>query len=788
MSCSRSPRCRRWSSRAPTCAPGGVAARRPLMGAFLLALAGLLAARDVTTFLAFWELMTLCPAAAILAARRDDAVRARCVRLRRRSPTSAARASGWRCSCLPRTARSAIRPRSRRPAGRSDARGDRALVGFGTKAGLVPLHSWLPRAHPVAPAPPLGADVGGDDQGRALRADPGRVRVARARRRCGSGSRCWRSASLSALGGVLYALVQHDLKRLLAFHSIENVGIIALGLGASIAASRTPAARRGRRSRSPRRCCTSLNHAVFKALLFLGAGAFERAVGSLDLDRLGGLLRRMPWTGGAFLVGAMAIAGLPPLNGFASEWLTLQSLLHVALEPAVGVALAGAVCAGRARRRPRRWRCCCFVKVVGLVLLGPPRRAGGARRRVEAPPAMRAGDGRCSPGCASRSGCVPGLLVPTLAGLAPGGGGELRRHAGPRLPGTGSLPARWRWRSRSSPCRRPARARRAARGAPRPRPSVGLRPAGRPGAELDLGRLHQAAAARARGGAAPAPRDRGGRGRRASCSSVALRERGPAARSTRCSTSRRRARGAARRGVRAPAADRQRAHVRRVSARARPRACWRWRGRERSDERDRRRRCRSAGSRSRRCCPGTIQALKARLQGRRGPSPLQPYRELRRLWGKSARRPAAATGRLYRLRAARSSPRACSSRWPRAGRRALRDWGLGHDALVLVGLLALARFALAAGGWDTGSGFALMGAAPRPDARGVRRGAAGPRAARSRRCPPAAPTCVAMSAAAGGSAIWSEPAHWCGAARVRARRRSSRPAASRSTTPTPISS
>ena len=139
--------------------------------------------------------------------------------------------------------------------------------------------------------------------------------------------------------------------------------------------------RRGRRSRSAAALLHTLNHAVFKALLFLGAGAFERAVGSLELDRLGGLLRRMPWTGGAFLVGAVAIAGLPPLNGFASEWLTLQALLHV---PAYGRRRGRHRRGDRARARSprrRRWRVFCFVKVVGLVLLGaaPARGVRGGR-------------------------------------------------------------------------------------------------------------------------------------------------------------------------------------------------------------------------------------------------------------------------------------------------------------------------------------------------------------------------------------------------------------------------
>src|SRR5207302_304093 len=114
----------------------------------------------------------------------------------------------------------------------------------------------------------------------------------------------------------------------------------------------------------------------------------ERAVGALELDRLGGLLRRMPWTGGAFLLGAMAIAGLPPLNGFASEWLTLQALLHVPASGRIGDGLAGAL-ALAALAATAALAVLCFVKVVGLVLLGPPRRAA-ASTAVEPPLAMRA--------------------------------------------------------------------------------------------------------------------------------------------------------------------------------------------------------------------------------------------------------------------------------------------------------------------------------------------------------------------------------------------------------------
>ena len=162
----------------------------------------------------------------------------------------------------------------------------------------------------------------------------------------------------------------------------------------------------------------TLNHAVFKALLFLGAGAFERAVGSLELDRLGGLLRRMPWTGAAFLVGAMAIAGLPPLNGFASEWLTLQALLHVPPTAASGTALAGAI-ALAALAATAALAVFCFVKVVGLVLLGAAAARASAAAPASAPARCALRVGRSSRSRASCSALVPGLLFASLVGLAP---------------------------------------------------------------------------------------------------------------------------------------------------------------------------------------------------------------------------------------------------------------------------------------------------------------------------------------------------------------------------------
>jgi hydrogenase-4 component B len=403
-----------------------------LTAAFLLALTGVLAARDVVGFLAFWELMTLLPAAAILVARRDADVRAAVQAYL--AITHLGGAGVW-VALLTLADHGAIGGVVVLGTGVQTLVAIAALIGFGTKAGLIPLHSWLPRAHPVAPAH-LSALMSGLMLKVALY---GLIRVefewlgATLR---WLGIALLAAGLLSALGGVLWALMQRELKRLLAYSSIENVGIVLLGLGASMLFADA-----GEPAWAAIAFAAALlqiaAHALFKVLLFLAAGAFERATGGLDLDRLGGLLGRMPWTGGAFLVGTMAAAGVPPLSGFAAEWLTLQSLLHVALHGPLGVALAAAVAfAGLAATAALALLC--FVKVAGLVLLGPARRPEVAAA-VEAPLPMRAGVVALA-ALSVALGLVPGLLLPTLAGLAPGGGAGIPRHAGLALPGTGSLP------------------------------------------------------------------------------------------------------------------------------------------------------------------------------------------------------------------------------------------------------------------------------------------------------------------------------------------------------------
>ncbi len=404
-----------------------------LTGVFVLVLAEVLCARDPMTFLAGWELMTLLPAAVILVGRSDEGAR-RSVFLYI-AVTHIAGAGTWIAVLL--AAHAGVLDGSHmvaRGSGLQVAIALTALVGMGTKAGVMPLHSWLPRAHPIAPAP-VSALMSGVMIKVAVY---GLVRVLvdwLGVLPLWLGVLVLALGALSAVGGVVYALFQHDLKRLLAFHSIENVGIIVLGLGACLLL-RARGADTWAALALAAALLHTLNHAVFKSLLFLGAGAFERAVGSLDLDRLGGLLRRMPWTGGAFLVGSLAIAGVPPLNGFASEWLTLQALVHVPAYGGLGDGLAGAL-ALAALGATAALAVFCFVKVVGLVLLGPPRRAQVADAR-DAPLAMRAAVVALAAACIVL-GVAPGLLVASLARLAPWHV-SITRSAALHAPGTGSLP------------------------------------------------------------------------------------------------------------------------------------------------------------------------------------------------------------------------------------------------------------------------------------------------------------------------------------------------------------
>jgi hydrogenase-4 component B len=402
-----------------------------LTGGFCLVLVGLLVARDVASFLAFWELMTLLPATVILVVRHDEQARRDVFAYL--AITHLGGIGVW-VSLLVLAGHGALGGAPLSDPGLRALVAVAAMVGFGTKAGVMPLHSWLPRAHPLAPAH-VSSLMSGVMIKLALY---GLIRVLfewAAPMPLWVGLTLLAIGGLSAVGGVLYALFQHELKRLLAFHSIENVGIIVLGLGASLVFASI-----GRPQWSAIAFAAALlhtlNHAVFKASLFLGAGSFSSVVGSLELDRLGGLLGRMPWTAGAFALAAMAIAGLPPLNGFASEWMTLQSLLHVAVFGTFGVSLAAALSTA-ALAATAALAVFCFVKVIGLVLLGAGRRPE-CEAATETSVGMR-GPVVCLAALCVVLGVLPGLLVPKLAHLGPGAI-ALKARPGIYLPGTGNLP------------------------------------------------------------------------------------------------------------------------------------------------------------------------------------------------------------------------------------------------------------------------------------------------------------------------------------------------------------
>ena len=258
------------------------------------------------------------------------------------------------------------------------------LVGFLTKAGSWPFHLWLPIAHPIAPSP-VSAVMSGVMIKTAVY---GIFRVFV----IGGIDVTWMGWMLVALGaisafwGVLFALLQDDLKRVLAYSSVENMGLILLAAGIAVVAKGAGLAA----------VCDlalaaalyhSLNHGIFKSLLFLGAGTVDAHAHTREMDRLGGLIHRMPWTGATFLVGSGAICALPLLNGFASEWLLYRGLLLMGFMGKSGeLRLAGLLLLG--------WvglvgalALSCFARAFGISFLGEPR-SGGARNAQEGTPAM----------------------------------------------------------------------------------------------------------------------------------------------------------------------------------------------------------------------------------------------------------------------------------------------------------------------------------------------------------------------------------------------------------------
>jgi hydrogenase-4 component B len=284
-----------------------------------------------------------------------------------------------------------------------------AFLGFGSKAGLVPLHVWLPMAHPAAPS-----HVSALMSGVMIKMGVyGMLRVTLDL--LGDGPAWWGTivmlaGAMSALIGILYALMENDLKRLLAYSSVENIGIVFIGVGAGLLFEA-----RGMQAAAALAFIAALyhalNHAAFKGLLFLGAGAVLHTTHTRDMNLMGGLIKRMPWTSACFLIGAIAISGLPPLNGFVGEWLLFQSLLPGVTLPqpvvaalvtiAVGLlALTGGLAVAG------------FVKAFGITFLAMPRSAA-AEHAHEAGMPMRIGMGMLAAACVVL-GLMPFAVVPRL--------------------------------------------------------------------------------------------------------------------------------------------------------------------------------------------------------------------------------------------------------------------------------------------------------------------------------------------------------------------------------------
>jgi hydrogenase-4 component B len=287
------------------------------------------------------------------------------------------------------------------------------LAGAGSKAGLVPLHVWLPLAHPAAPSH-VSALMSGVMTKVAIY---GFVRIMFDL--IGPGQWWWATLVLAlggvtAVMGVLYALMQHDLKRLLAYHTVENIGIIFIGLGLALAFRANGMALAAALALTAA-LFHVFNHMIFKSLLFFGSGAVLTASGSRDMEMLGGLIHKMPLTAFAFLAGCVAISALPPLNGFVSEWLTFQAILLSPdlpqwdlkiLVPGVGAMLALSAALAAA----------CFVKAFGVTFLGRAR--SPVAERASEVDRYSTGTMLAFAGLCLLAGILPGFVIDALGPVA----------------------------------------------------------------------------------------------------------------------------------------------------------------------------------------------------------------------------------------------------------------------------------------------------------------------------------------------------------------------------------
>ena len=296
-----------------------------------------------------------------------------------------------------------------------------ALVGFGTKAGFWPVHVWLPEAHPAAPSH-VSAVMSG------VMIKLGIYGLLRTLTFLGPPPAWWGLAfvaigAVSGIAGVLHALAQHDLKRLLAYHSVENIGIIALGIGVGLLGQsygNDTVAFLGYAGG----LLHVLNHGLFKGLLFQGAGSVLHGASTRNVEALGGLYKRMPVTGATFLIGSMAICGLPPLNGFVSELLVYIGAFRgaAAFTTSAGVA---AVVALVALALIGGLAAACFVKAFGVVFLGEPRTEAAAKAH-ESGLSMKAAMVGSAALCVAVGVCprfAVEIVKPAVGAISPLGGG-----------------------------------------------------------------------------------------------------------------------------------------------------------------------------------------------------------------------------------------------------------------------------------------------------------------------------------------------------------------------------
>jgi formate hydrogenlyase subunit 3/multisubunit Na+/H+ antiporter MnhD subunit len=387
----------------------------PFYPAFLAAMSLVTLADDAFTFLVSWEFMSLSSWALVMAHHRvPENVRAGYIYLVMASFGTLALLLAFGLLAGPDGHYAFAQIRAAHPtAGLAALALILALIGSGSKAGLVPLHVWLPLAHPAAPSH-VSALMSGVMTKVAVY---GFVRIVFDL----AGEPAWwwsmvvlALGGLTAVMGVLYALMQHDLKRLLAYHTVENIGIIFIGLGLALAFKTY-----GMASAAALALTAGLlhvfNHSVFKSLLFFGSGAVLTATGERDMEHLGGLIHPMPQTAFVFLVGCTAISALPPLNGFVSEWLTFQAILLSPQLPAWGLKLlvpaVGALLALSAALAAA-----CFVKAFGITFLGRPR-TPAALRATETDQFSLAAMYVLAALCLV-AGVLPGLFIDALAPLA----------------------------------------------------------------------------------------------------------------------------------------------------------------------------------------------------------------------------------------------------------------------------------------------------------------------------------------------------------------------------------